>query len=435
MQKSTSIKKNIAQTHVREHMLKNKKGGHASKELYTQFIYRVQLLAELFEYGEDDEFHFFFFNKGFLTSPSFSNFVDGLTSKFSFRGGFMINAGEFSGTSASWGIIFSHWSLKGDKNQKEFHFEVLESDPNDGIKSITNWDAKRVLKGETISDWLNEVAISKEVDRHAPLTKNGFDTNTSSNIHASMKKGWIGYLANDSNSIQKSDKYVGLYSFGAGSQMGKTITRDNFTSAAVTFSIRRAIQEHIKSDKQLWIRDKDIFTKPSQSLLTPEFIADCVVYSLFDRQSNQTSLRNYEYNGNTYRVENEFFPFSIQFVEDLAVKNKNRSIESDLVGENERFVYLWLEEHKDDLSSEAKALLDKAQELYEVTFKFRDDFAKDEPRYQTNSWDAGYAQIARLAFGNDRINDDFLEFKKDFYALRTKLGNKIAQAAYDDGVI
>lgn len=274
MQKSTSIKKNIAQTHVREHMLKNKKGGHASKELYTQFIYRVQLLAELFEYGEDDEFHFFFFNKGFLTSPSFSNFVDGLTSKFSFRGGFMINAGEFSGTSASWGIIFSHWSLKGDKNQKEFHFEVLESDPNDGIKSITNWDAKRVLKGETISDWLNEVAISKEVDRHAPLTKNGFDTNTSSNIHASMKKGWIGYLANDSNSIQKSDKYVGLYSFGAGSQMGKTITRDNFTSAAVTFSIRRAIQEHIKSDKQLWIRDKDIFTKPSQSLLTPEFIAD-----------------------------------------------------------------------------------------------------------------------------------------------------------------
>lgn len=435
MQKSTSIKKNIAQTRVREHMLKNKKGGHASKELYTQFYYRVQLLTEFFEYN-DDEFHIFFFSSAkFLPPPSFSKFLDGLTEKFSFHEGFMINAGEFNGTSAAWGIVFSHWSIDGDKNQLEFPFEVLESTPDGEINKITDWTAKRVSKGETISDWLNEIPISKEVDNNAPLTKNGYDVNTSSNIHASMKKGWIGYLANDSNNVQKSEKFVGVYSFGAGSQMGRTITKDNYARAAITFSIRRAVFEYFKNKKTLWYHWEDTFTKPSDELLTDEFIADCVVYSSFDGKSRQTSLRQYDYNGKKHRVENEFFPFSMKFIEDLAVKHSNMDIQSDLTGEHERFVYLWLEEHKDDLSPEAQALLDKAQELYEVTFKFRDDFAKDEPRYQTNSWDAGYAQIARLAFGNDRINDDFLEFKKDFYTLRTKLGDKIAQAAYDDGVI
>ena len=39
------------------------------------------------------------------------------------------------------------------------------------------------------------------------------------------------------------------------------------------------------------------------------------------------------------------------------------------------------------------------------------DYAQDAPRYQTNSWDAGYAQIAKLAFGNERVNDEFLGFK------------------------
>lgn len=32
--------------------------GHAKMEMYCQFIYRVQLLAELFDYGEHYEFHF-----------------------------------------------------------------------------------------------------------------------------------------------------------------------------------------------------------------------------------------------------------------------------------------------------------------------------------------------------------------------------------------
>lgn len=429
-------KTNVANTALKEIMLKNGKGGHAAQELYTQFIYRVQLLAEFFEYGEDDEFHFFFFfNKGFLSSPSFGNFVDGLTSQFSFHEGFMLNAGEFNGTSAIWGIIFSHWSLKGDKSQKKFPFEVLKSNSTGDISKITDWTAKRVQLDERLNAWVREISISTERDENAPISKNEYDKPTSKNISVKMYKGWIGYLRDDMCNVQNADKYTFLRSMGYSNAHGIQVTKENFDRIVVSFSIRRAVQQKIAQEKQLWIRDKDIFTRPSDDLLTPDFIADCVVYSLFDTQSSQTSLRNYEYNGNTYRVINEFFPFSLEFVENLAVKHNNMSIQSDVIGDTDRFVYNWLEDHKDDLSDEAQILLNLAKELYEITFKYRDEYVKLQPRFQTNSWDAGYAQIQRLAFGNERINDEFLDFKQKFYSARKDLGNKIAEKAIEDGVI
>lgn len=81
-------------------LMKENKLGHAAGELYTQFIYKVQLLTEFFEYNSEDDLHFFFFNKGFLTSSSFDRFTTRLTEQFTFKKGFMLNAGEFDGTSA-----------------------------------------------------------------------------------------------------------------------------------------------------------------------------------------------------------------------------------------------------------------------------------------------------------------------------------------------
>lgn len=407
--------------------------GWAKKELYTQFIWRTKELAKFFEYTSDFHF-FFFFNKTFLTSPNFVNFTKELTSEFTFRDGFMINAGEFSGTSSAWGIVFSHFEI-GGTNQREFEYEVLASNKDTSIKHVTTWVGRSVDKRETLDSWFKEIDLPAGIDENAPFTKNGFEQPTSRGGYASLRKGWIGHGLVYSSSVQKSDKYLTITSLGYDSTGTWTITRDNFARAVVTFSIRRSVQEQIARNKQLWIRDKDIFTRPSEELLTDEFIADCVVYSLFDRQSNQTSLRNYNYNGKTYRVENEFFPFSTQFVKDLAITHGNLDIQADLQGDSERFVYTWLEAHKDDLSDEAQALLDAVKELYEESFSIRDEYARTTPRYNTNSWDAGFAQIARMCFGNDRHNDDFLHMKDSVYALRSALGEKIAHAAMEDGVI
>ena len=235
--------------------------------------------------------------------------------------------------------------------------------------------------------------------------------------------------------ISQSDKYTSLFTMGAARGNGRDVSPESFTRAAVTFSIRRSVYEDIARKGELWIRDKDIFTRPSDSLLTPEFIADSVVYSLFDRQSNQTSLRDYEYNGNTYRVINEFFPFSKNAINDLAVTNNNLDVQIDLSTDKERFVYQWLEEHRDDISVEAQAVLDEAWSLIEDSFKYRDDYADEVPRYQVNSWDAGWLQINRMIFGNDRATDDLIDRKEEWQRKVRVLGDKIATAAYADGVI
>lgn len=419
-------------------LMRKKKLGHASGELYTQFYYRVQLLKNFFEYGEDetDQFHIFFFSSAkFLPSPSFGKFVDSFTKDFSFGNGFLLNAGEFSGTSTSWGIIFSHWSLEGEKSQKEFHFDVLGSDPSGEIKKITDWTAKRVSKDNTISSWMMNKYKKKRIkDEKCPVTRNGFDA-PDTKVWGNVYDGWFGYYLNVSSNVQKSEKDTALFSTNLAMGHGCDITEDNFERALVSFSIRRAVYESLSKQKTLWYRWEDMFTSPSDNLLTDEFIADCVVYSLFDFKSRQTSLRNYDYNDNVYRVENEFFPFSMKFIEDLAIQYKNVEIQADIIGEKERFVCKWLKDHEKNISHEASELLNKAEELYRQTFKYRNEYAMKMPRYQTNSWDAGYVQIARMAFGNDRINDDFMKFKNQFYSTRDALGEKIAQAAFNDGVI
>ena len=407
--------------------------GHAKSELYTQFIWRTKELAKIFGYTSD--FHFFFFNKGFLTSPNFGKFTDELTSEFSFKDGFMMNAGEFSGTSSMWGIIFSHFEV-GGSNQREFDYTVLKSDSDLDINKVANWRGRSVSKGETISDWFADIALPKYKDPNPILTKNGLESPTSKNPPCVPCDGAIGYAHNNGNNVQFSDKYVGMYTMGFASAHGRDITRDNFIRAAVTFSIRRAVQEDIAAKKLLWVRDKDIFTRPPESLLTPEFIADCVVYSLFDRQSNQTSLRDYEYKGKTYRVINELFPYSTTAMLDLAQKHRNRTIEGDLTGETERFVHTWLEDHRDQLSGEALAVLELAWEIIENSFDKRATHAAISPRYQVESWDAGWKQIAAMVFGRERVDNEIYDaYYTQWRDTVRALGDKIARQSQEAGVI
>ena len=407
--------------------------GHAKGELYTQFIWRTKELAKIFDYTAD--FHIFFFNKMFLTSPNFGKFVDEFTSEFTFNNGFMMNAGEFNGTSSAWGVAFSHFVI-GGTNQQTFDYSVLKSNKNMSIDTLTDWTGHSVQRGETISDWLADIALPKDKDPNPILTKNGLDAPTSKNPPCVPCKGAIGYLHNNGNNVQFSDKYTGIYTMGFASAHGRDITPDNLERAAVTFSIRRSVQEVIAAQKLLWVRDKDIFTRPPASLLTPEFIADCMVYAIFDRQSNQTSLRDYEYKGQTHRVINEFFPYSKDSIVTLAQQHRNRILEADAVGDHERIVYQWLQQHSDNISEEAQALLDLAWMIIEYSFDSRKTYATIEPRFQTNSWDAGWAQINAMVFGTKRINDNvYNSFYERFRATRKNLGDNIAHAAMDAGVI
>lgn len=411
--------------------------GHAKMELYTQFIWRTKELAKVFGYTSDF-FFFFFFNKTFLTSPNFDKFTKELTSEFTFRDGFMMNAGEFNGTSSAWGVVFSHFEIGGG-NQREFEYSVLISNKDMSIDRVTEWTGRTIKKGETLNDWLKQIPLPKEKrDTFLPVKNGTQASDPGKKIAGKPVVNAIGYLHTQANNVQKSSRHVGLYSSFYGDAHGRDVTPDNLERAAVTFSIRRAVQEVIAQQKLLWVRDKDIFTRPPESLLTPTFIADCMVYALFDRQSNQTSLRDYEYAGNTYRVINEFFPYSREAIVALAQTHNNMPIQRDADRDRDRIVHQWLHTHSADLSPEAQALLDLAWEIIEASFGERTTFANNPvtARYQTNTWDAGWAQINAMIFGNSRVNDEiYNRYYERFRATRRALGDKVAHAAMDAGVI
>lgn len=133
---------------------------------------------------------------------------------------------------------------------------------------------------------------------------------------------------------------------------------------------------------------------------------------------------------------NEFFPYSTTAMLDLAQQHRNRTIEGDLTGEDERFVHTWIEDHRNELSSEAHAVLDLAWEIIQDSFTKRATHAVVAPRYQVNTWDAGWKQIAAMVFGRERVDDDIYNaYYTDWRAAVRELGDKIARAAQDAGVI
>ena len=141
-----------------------------------------------------------------------------------------------------------------------------------------------------------------------------------------------------------------------------------------------------------------------------QYIKDAVVYTIFGNQKSYRGENGYN---------NEFFWMSKQEMLDLAEKYNNDYTYEDALNSEERFVYLKLQEIKDDLSLEAKAVLDKATELVKSSFKYREMFNESHPEYQINNWDCGWYQIKALA--KEYTKEDLEEFKKLYKTLADKM--------------
>lgn len=194
-------KQGVGRTAVRECMTGL---NMAARELYTQFIWRTKELAKVFGYTAD--FHIFFFNKAFLTSPSFGKFVDELTNEFTFRSGFLMNAGEFSGTSSAWGIIFSHFEV-GGTNQSEFTYDVLMSGKDMSIAKKNEWTARLVPSyKDTINAWVAEKTEGeKATEGEFSRTTDGIAPPVKQPLAASLLKTPLGLWFSMCRQFRKTD--------------------------------------------------------------------------------------------------------------------------------------------------------------------------------------------------------------------------------------
>ncbi len=426
----------IAENAISVHM-NNGSFGHAGAELYTQFIYRVQKLARDFKLTN---IFFFFFNKAFLVSPAFEKFTDQLLDQFKFNGGFMLNAGEFQGTSSAWGIVFSNFQIKNDNSERntEFRFSIEESEPNseNGVIKITEHVLRRVSKKESISSWLSEIKLTTEKYNNGKFVRvnGGFGISTGKTAAGFLRKGAIGFLQNKSQNVQGSDKDVFLQSAMNFNDHGSSVTPENFERVCVVFSIRKSILPDVS-----WINDKDVFRRPSekfqQSTDWMSFVRDCIVFSLFHRSSYQAALRDFEYKGELYNVKNEWCFISRKEAVALADKYKLQNVSDDASGDNERFVYKYLHGESGrmiELSDEAKELLRLGQELIKKTFAKRYLANMEHPEWHLMTWDAGYYQAYKIT---TLYKDEFADLMKEFNTARTRLETKIRKQVYKDKIL
>ena len=93
-------------------------------------------------------------------------------------------------------------------------------------------------------------------------------------------------------------------------------------------------------------------------------------------------------------------------------------------------------DHARDVSPEADAVMSRAWQVVCDSFAKRASFDVIQPRFQVQTWDAGWAQVAAMVFGTKRHDDEVYDLHyADFRAERAALGKKIARAAMDAGVI
>lgn len=101
----------------------------------------------------------------------------------------------------------------------------------------------------------------------------------------------------------------------------------------------------------------------------------------------------------------------------LANNNDLTTTYNDARTSNERYVFSKLQTIT--LSSDAQAVLDKANEIVRNTFSYREMFDQEHPEYQILNWDCGWYQIKALT--KEYTKTDYDEFVKLFKTLENKM--------------
>jgi len=188
-----------------------------------------------------------------------------------------------------------------------------------------------------------------------------------------------------------------------------------------SFTARRTIARD-------WMNWQDEYQAPNEQHPDyPQWNNDAIVYSLFNTKSNQSSLRDIAYKGKTWQIHNEWFWLSRKTILDLANKHHNDAVYQDARTDKDRFVYTTLQ--STSLSPDAKAVLDKATELLEKTFEYREMAADEHPDWCINAWDSGYYQVKLLL--KQYLPADL----KAFQVLYRQLEDRLREGVYDLGFL
>ena len=416
---NSKSKKGVAKTTINEKML-NDGIGACSQNLYAQFLYRIDMIKRRFNLTKC--YIALYSPTLYLSGTSWKNFRKVFLNDFKFIDAFTFKASYFADVADHWGIAFSLWENGETIDKNNFvHKLVDEIDgelTNVGTKDIYNLDGRM-----TATVWAKE-QIKKLKTFDEPNLSSGIKVRPSnSDTLGTNFIGNIGYFLNAGNNVDKNVQSVALFTSAYGNGHGHGINADNFERVVTLFSARRLVSCN-------WQNWADEYIAPNtEHEKWSEFVADSVVYSLFESKSNQSSLRNVEYKGKQWNIKNEFFWMPTAKMQELANNNRYDEMYQDAQGAYDRFVCKWLNEHKAEISTEAQEVLDYATTLVEQSMKYRNVFNEDNENYQIMNFDCGWYQIKGM------LKEYMPNELKQFNDLYKKLAEKMRPLVYEVGFL
>lgn len=390
----------------------NATAPYGLRDLIAQFLYRIYYITK--HYGLTNCVLAAFTKPTWLCGDSYKNFRSDFLNTFTFSRGILFIASSFAGVGSDWGITFNIWKPYNElKSKTSFTHDIVKVDNysiiTTGHKELYNLDDTK-----SASHWLDNKTVISERDKIVPgYTKSPISFEY--RPYTKVTNDTIAIIAGALNNYLLSNIfYVSNHS-----------KRSLITKSSLLFGC--AYYAAVSTDRE-WHSFKDGFTHPANDN-SKEFInfsTDSVVFCMF---KDFVSLKNVKYGDEYLDVRNEFFWMSRQEMLDLAEEYNNDYTYEDALNSEERFVYLKLQEIKNDLSPEAKAVLDKATDLVKKSFKYREMFNESHPEYQINNWDCGFYQIKALL--KEFMPDDLKEFR----AIYKQLADKMRPMVYELGFL
>lgn len=395
-------KKDASKT-VQNSLMISEGWGKSSQNLYAQFLFRVFKLKEI-----NPNIKIALFSPSlFLTGTSFVEFRKKFNNSFGFKNGFLFEAKHFSEVSEDWGINFVCYD--NFTNQNKVILDVIDTDKNFELNKIGEKEIYNLDNGFPANNWIREKIKKTKTNSNLPQMKSSLVVYSGNKKDGAYIENSLGYFLNASNCVDKNSQQVAMWSVGFYNGHGVSVTEDNFKESVSLFAARKVIKKN-------WINSKDEYMRPNITCQSFEkFFADSVIISLFHIHAYQTSIRLVD-----SKIRNNFFWMSKEEMVNMANIGNYPELYNDARTDSDRYVYnLLFGEQRiyDQLSDEAKDVLDSATNLVRLSFVMRRNFADDTNHL--NSWDAGYAQLKLL--WKEYFPEQFKEFRDKYKVLEDKM--------------
>ena len=335
--KNRKDKINVSMTKIQKLMTKDEL-GEVSRELYSQFLYRINL-----EFKNRQAYIGFFSKINYMNSNNDQKMRDEIFN-YKFERGFLFSSQNFQGCKGKFPIGFVIWNMFNHKSlaEQKIYLDVFNSQ----IEKIAVKIISSINRSKFLNKWIERqknVKIFPPMNNALNIVTNNKDRRDriAENFLASLMC-WNDFT---------HQNYTALLSGPYASAGGMSVTPENFEQYMVIHAVHLI-------PKATWLNDRDQFMQPTKEL-PQEFITDAVIWSLFSNSNNTAAMSNVEYEGNIYQIKNNFYPFMLDEVSTWSCSDPDirQSIQLASIRSDDRFVAKWIKTHNNSISTSSAEVI------------------------------------------------------------------------------